>query len=262
MIPSWWATRGKRAGSPAGWPPRQRRGSRRLRRAMPGWESRGRAQSEQREGVGGEHEVGVLGDAVDGGDRVDREHHVGSEHRNDDDGHRGERAVAVLADGQPGGAVAVGDGHQLAQEPDRAHRRYVRLADRSGEQLVEELGRRDEQDSAEHQERPGPGLHHRGADRDEDPAQDQGADDPVQQHPLCEFSGHRERGEQEDEHEQVVDRQGLLHQEAGGELQCMPAAVSGPQGNAEHDRQREVEHRPGDGFAQLHRRGRPCGRPS
>ena len=60
-----------------------------------------RAQAEQGEGVGGEDEVRVLGDAVDGGHRVDGEDDVGGEHGDDHQGERGQRPPAVLPDGQP-----------------------------------------------------------------------------------------------------------------------------------------------------------------
>ena len=48
-----------------------------------------RAQAEQGEGVGGEDEVGVAGDAVDGRHRVDGEDDVGGEDGDDRPGRAG-----------------------------------------------------------------------------------------------------------------------------------------------------------------------------
>ena len=55
-------------------------------------------QTHQREDVRREDEVGLLGQAVDRGDRVEREEQVGRAQREDDDDHRRDEALAVLDD--------------------------------------------------------------------------------------------------------------------------------------------------------------------
>jgi hypothetical protein len=57
------------------------------------------------------------------------------------------------------------------------------------------------------------------AHQDHHGAQHDGADDADHQHPLLVVRGHREVGEDHQEHKDVVDRQRLLDQVAGQELQ-------------------------------------------
>ena len=65
-------------------------------------------QTHQREGVGGEDDVRVLGQAEDRRDRVEREEHVGGADREHDDQHRRHQPLAVLDDEQLGAVVPVG----------------------------------------------------------------------------------------------------------------------------------------------------------
>ena len=67
------------------------------------------AQAHEREDVGGEHQVGLLGDAEDRRDRVEGEDDVGHAERHDDDQHRREDPDAVLLPPQRQAAVVLGD---------------------------------------------------------------------------------------------------------------------------------------------------------
>ena len=73
------------------------------------------AQAHQREDVGGEDQVRLLGEPVDRRDRVEREQQVGRAEREDHDEHRRDQPLAVLLDeelgavpllGGPGGCVS------------------------------------------------------------------------------------------------------------------------------------------------------------
>ena len=58
------------------------------------------AQAHQREDVRGEDDVGVLGQAVDRRDRVEREQQVGGAERQDHQEHRGDQSLAALPHGE------------------------------------------------------------------------------------------------------------------------------------------------------------------
>jgi hypothetical protein len=80
----------------------------------------------------------------------------------------------------------------------------------------------DEED-AERVKDPGEAVDGRGTCGDEQPAQQQGEDDPNQQDLLLIFARHTETRQYDDEHEQVVDRQAVLGH---------PACVEGARGTA------------------------------
>jgi hypothetical protein len=75
----------------------------------------------------------------------------------------------------------------------------------AGDRIPEDLHGGGHEDEAEDEEHPVERRQRRGAERDEDPSQDECADDPVEQHPLLELAWHCERREQQHEDEQVVD---------------------------------------------------------
>jgi hypothetical protein len=218
----------------------------------PGQQEVERAQAEQGEGVGREDEVRVLGDPVHGRHGVDCEDQVGGEDGDHHDGERGQGSPAGLPHGQPGAGVVVGDREEPAQQADRAHVPDVDLLVVAGAGVPEHLDRGGDQDRAEDEERAGERVQRGGADGDEHAPQDKGADDPVEQHPLLQRRRHRERGQQQHEHEQVVDRQRLLDQVAGEELGAALLAVPRPDPAGEAERQRDVERRPQRRLAQGH----------
>jgi hypothetical protein len=101
------------------------------------------------------------------------------------------------------------------------------------DRVAQDLHRGQEQHHAEQQEHhvePGEG---RRAQGDEDTAQQQRTDDPVEQDALLQRLGHREGTEQQHEHEQVVHAQRLLDQVAGEVLHAPLAAEAGPHEAAE-----------------------------
>ena len=79
-----------------------------------------RAQAEQGEGVRREDEVGVAGDPVDRGHRVDGEDDVGAEDGDRDEGEGRQGAPPALADGQARAGIRVGDGVEAADQPHAA----------------------------------------------------------------------------------------------------------------------------------------------
>ena len=59
-------------------------------------------QAHEGEDVGGEDEVGLLGEPVDRGDRVEGEEQVGRPQRHDDDEHRRHQPLGALVDEELG----------------------------------------------------------------------------------------------------------------------------------------------------------------
>jgi hypothetical protein len=78
----------------------------------------------------------------------------------------------------------------------------------------------DQQDGAEDVDDPVPLLEHVAAGRDEAAAHDQRADDPPEEDAVLVLGGNREVREDDGDDEDVVDRQRLLHQVAGEELEA------------------------------------------
>ena len=82
-----------------------------------------------------------------------------------------------------------------------------------------------EQERAEDVEHPGELVDRHRAERDEDAAEDQRQDDADQERLLLILLGHVEAGHDDQEDEQVVDRQAVLGEPAGEELDTELAAV-------------------------------------
>ena len=123
------------------------------------------AQAEQRERVRGEHDVRLVGQAVDRRDRVEREQEVGRPDRDHHHEHRREHALAVDPDAQPVAVVLLG-GRQHALE--HADGEAVRLRP-SGSCSAScfsrgQLDGRVHQERAEEVEHPGELLDRRGAE--------------------------------------------------------------------------------------------------
>ncbi len=203
-----------------------------------------RAQAEQRERVGHEHQVRVAGDAVHRRHGVDGEDHVGGQDRQRRQRQRGERPPATLDDAHPWAAIAVGDRPQPADELDHPQLAGVDLVLGRVQRVPQHLDRGQQQDGAEQQERPGEVGQHGSAEGDEDPAQEQRPGHADQQDALLQFPRHGERAQQQHEHEQVVHAQRLLDQVARVELQAALRAERRPDPHAESQRQRDVERRP------------------
>ena len=120
------------------------------------------AQAHQGEDVGGEDEVGLLGEPVDRRDRVEREQQVGGAEREDHDEHRGDDPLAVDPREQLDAVPLLGRGEPLLdplQQPVLLVVLLVPLA------LGRQLDRGVDEEGAEDVEDPAEVLDRRGAER-------------------------------------------------------------------------------------------------
>ncbi len=164
------------------------------------------AKPHQGERRRGEHDVHVVGDAVDGGDGVEREEDVGAADGDHHQQHRGEDALAVLDREQLVAVVVVGGAQEALGQPD----------DEVVGVVVAFLLRReeapggDDQDQPEQVERPREVVDDGHAEEDEPGAGEQREDDAEQQHLLLVLPRDGEAGHDDEEHEEVVDAERLL----------------------------------------------------
>jgi hypothetical protein len=142
--------------------------------------------------------------------------------------------------------VLLGDGHQAPHEADAAQGVDLDRVSLVGARVLQDLDSGQEQHDAEDEERDVEPGDRRGADSDEAAAEDQRADDSVEQCPLLQRARYAARGEQDHEHEEVVDAQRLLDEVAGQVLHAAVGAVLLPHPHGEQQRQRDVEGRPAD----------------
>ena len=192
-------------------------------------------QAHQREGVRGEHEVGLLGQPEDRRDRVESKQHVGTPDRNHDGEHRREDATAV-DDGTNPLAVVVAAGRQ---DPRRGAHQQIVLALGAlgalgppvalGDLVVavtapDQTDRGPDQETAENVEHPREAGDEHRAGGDEQPPQDERQHDAHQQDRLLVGRRHLEPGHDDHEDEQVVERQAVLGQPARIELAAEAAA--------------------------------------
>ena len=189
-----------------------------------------RAQAEDGEDVGGEDDERVAGDAEDGRDRVHGEDDVGAFDDEQDQEQEGGLAPAVVAHEEARAVVAAGDRQEA---PDQPHDEVLLRRDLfvPGEQ---EADPGDDQERPEQVDQPVEAPEQRGAGEDERRAQHEGAEDAPEQHPVLQLLRHLEVGEDDQEDEQVVDRERVLDQVAGDELE--PDLVSRTRGRASRRR--------------------------
>jgi hypothetical protein len=116
--------------------------------------------------------------------------------------------------------------------------------------VPEQLYRGEDQQRPEDHEHEAERRQQRRSECDEDGAQDQRRHDADDQHLLLVLGGHRERGHDHHEHEQVVDRQALLDHVAGEVLGAEVPPGDHAEHDAEADRDPDVEHRPRRGFSE------------
>jgi hypothetical protein len=203
-------------------------------------------QAEQREQVGGEDQERVAGQAEDRRDGVDGEQHVGHPDGDDQD----EQRRGVAASPHPGGQprpVALGrDRHDAARDPQPA------AAPRPGRIGAAERqpGRGVDEEPPEEIFHPGELLQGGTANGDEQAAQQQGEQDPEQQHPAVVPECHPGAADQQDEHQEVVERQAVFGQPAGEELARRRPAAHGGEQHAERHRQGDRPRRPQRRLAQ------------
>jgi hypothetical protein len=109
--------------------------------------------------------------------------------------------------------------------------------------MAEKLDRGTDQEQPENEEHERERRDQHGTQRDEDRAHDERREDPERQHSLLMLGGHRERGHDHHEHEQVVDGQALLDDVAREVLRAETPARDQSERGAEHDRHADVEER-------------------
>jgi hypothetical protein len=172
------------------------------------------AQPKKREQVGGEDQEWVTGEAEDRRNGVDGEQHVGHPDRDDQDEQRCGVAAPADPGGQPGPVALRRDRDDAARNgqhaafppPDR-----ITAAERHPH------GHEDEEPPEEvlHPSEPVQGH---AAKPDEHATQHEGEQDPEHEHAAVILACHPGAADQEDEHQQVVERQAVLRQPAGEEL--------------------------------------------
>lgn len=172
------------------------------------------AQAEDGEDVGGQDDEGVGGDGEDRGDGVDREDDVDDADQGDDDGERGGHAYAVDQGEEFFAVVVRGDGDAAANPVEG--RVVVEVGFLAGGPPHLDTG--EEQEGAEEVEDPVEFGDEPGADQDHRGAQDECAEHADHEDALLEFGRDGEVGEEHQEDEDVVDRQGFFDQVAGDEL--------------------------------------------
>ena len=203
-------------------------------------------QAEQREQVGREDQERVVGQAEDRRNGVNGEQHIG--HPDGDDQNEQRRSVAASphAGGEPGPIALGRDRHDAARDPQPA------AAARPGRIRAAEQhpGRGVDEEPAEEIFHPRELLQGGAADGDEQAAQQQGEQDPEQEHPAVVLACHPGAADQQDEHQQVVEGQAVFGQPAGEELARRgPAACRGVR---RADRHRGPRGRGGDQRAERH----------
>ena len=140
--------------------------------------------------------------------------------------------------------VLIGAGHPLAHPAQDRVAGEVHLLVAVGEHLPP----REHQERAEQVQDPGEVVDEHRAAGDEDRPEYQGTEYAVEQHAVLVLPGDGEVGEDQREHEDVVDRQRLLDQVAGVVLAAGPGAVRPPHHAAEGEPQTDPDGRPDRGL--------------
>ena len=210
-------------------------------------------QAEQREQVGREDQERVVRQAEDRRDGVDGEQHIGHPDGDDQDEQRRGVAASAHPGGEPGPVALGRDRNDPARDPQPA------AAPRPGRIRAAERhpGRCVDQEPPEEIFHPRELLQGGTADGDEQAAQQQGEQDPEQQHPAVVPACHPGTADQQDEHQEVVERQAVFGQPAGEELPRRGPAAHGGDQRAERHRQGDRPRRPQRRLAQPFRSAPP-----
>ena len=201
-------------------------------------------QTKKRKGVGGEHQVRVRSDAVDGGDGVERKDDVRHHHGGNDQGQGRERLACALLHGELGPVVFASDGPELAQDAHNHDLVGVDLGVFVIEGIAQNLDRGHKQDHTKEEEGPVKAGEHLCTQPNEETAQRQRTHHSNEQHALLQHAGHGEGTQDQNEDKKVVHGQGFLHHVARVVLHTYVVAVLKPQPAAERHREGNVEDAP------------------
>jgi hypothetical protein len=173
------------------------------------------AQAHDGEDVRGEHDKGIRGHSEDGRNAVDREDQVAGfdQHQHEEHWRCPEDAALTHEEAL---AMELRRDAQVAAQP--AQQRVL-LEVGLGVGEDDHLDARDDEEGAEDVENPGKLLYQPDSAENHAGAHDYGAEHTIEQHAALQIGRDREVAEDHDEHEHVVDRQRLLDQVAGEELQ-------------------------------------------
>ena len=106
------------------------------------------------------------------------------------------------------------------------------------------LDRGVQEEGTEHEEDPDEPLNDSRTDEDEDEAHHQRHDDAIEQHLLLVLSGNAERGDDNDEHEDVIKRERLLREVPGKIFAGERAAVTHVEHTAVDDGEADIDEGP------------------
>jgi hypothetical protein len=204
-------------------------------------------QPKQREQVGGKDQEWVAGQAEDRRYRVDGEQHVGHPDGDDQDEQRRGVAASPHPGGQPGPLAFGRDRHDAARDPHGAAVAGPRRG--AGAMERDPRGGVDEH-RPEEVLHPGKLVQGRAAQRDEHAAQHKGEQNPEQQNTAVVPTCHPGAADQQDEHQEVVQRQAVFGQPAGEELARRRPAASQSDQRTERHGQRDRRRRPQRRFAE------------
>ena len=193
------------------------------------------SQAHQGEYVGGEHQVGLVGEPENRGNGIEREDQVGDAEREDDQKHRGHRPLRPLFDKQLETVPPVGGIQVVASEPDG---RILHVRVMLGAACQPDRGVN--QKCAEKVEDPREPLDGRRAKRDEDAAENQRDYDTDEQRLSLIDLGHVEARHDDDENEQVVDRQAVLSEPSRKEFQGELPAMEVPRPDSKANRESDI----------------------
>jgi hypothetical protein len=211
-----------------------------LRRAFEHEEHR--AKTEHGEDVRRQHDEGILRDRENRRNRIDREDHVGDRDQQHDDEERRIEPLAGFDDAERGAAERSRQREMALDEAQGRIRFEIRLIVRVAQHP--DAGEHEEQ--SEKIKNPVEPRDERSADEDQDRAQDDRAEHSQHQRAPALFGRHREVVEDHQEHENVVDRERLLDDVAGQELESdlVRDRAAGvrveppPEPEVEHERER------------------------
>jgi len=191
-----------------------------------------RPQPQDGEHVGCVHDEGVRGDGEDGRHAVDGEHQVGPfhQHQRHQQGRHVQGRPAAFPDREPDQEALAVDlvGHREVPLQEAEQAVFGRVDGFVAAAVQQHAQPREDQERPEYVEDPGDPGDQRRAQADHDAAHDDGAQDAPEEHPVLVLAGNAQRREDHRHDEDVVQRQGFLHQITGEEVEACLGAEAEP----------------------------------